>query len=294
MAAHRYRASYNGISFNQHLDDSGIVDSVPNLIQASIQSDYYLDSLDLTRVTVEDFREMRQFLEGAEANDAIEGVLVATLRGQIIGTTPGDLEDRTWAMRSAFSPAAVRLASLATTPKNVLPFDFKVDTAATFSARRLYARPAIGRPVVVGRVREGLARRYMCQLISFDPRIVSQTLTQTTIVGATVCNNTGNAYTWPTIYVTFSGAGNAALTFTHAATGQVFVVNATTALNGEVWVIDTYAGTIVRQSDGANRYSQRVSGYISAMFLLAGNNTVTPTNTGGTSAIRYDYRSAWA
>lgn len=299
MGAHRYQATFRNITFNAHLDNSGIVDDSDHLVQAKINDDYYLDSLDLTRVTVEDFREMRQFLEGAEANEAIEGVLIATLRGHIAAASPGLLEDMTWAMREAFSPAAVRIAAASATPKGVLPFDFKVDTAEAGgvpqpSARRLYCRPAIGRPIIVGRVREGLVRRYLAQLISFDPRVVSQTLTQQVISGATVCANAGLALTYPTIYITFSGAGDAALTLTHTTTGKAFVINATTAAAGEVWVLDTYAGTMVRQSDGANRYSQRVSGYLSDLFLLAGSNTITPSNVGGVSQLRYDFRAAWA
>lgn len=299
MGAHRYRATFRNITFNQHLDDSGLVDDSAHIVQANVANDYYLDSLDLTRVTVEDFREMRQFLEGAEANEAIEGVLIGSLHGHISAPGPGELEDMTWVLREAFSPAAVRIAAAAATPKGVLPFDFKVDRAYIAgvpnpSARRLYVRPAIGRPVLVGRVREGLTRRYLIQIISFDPRVVSQTETQTVLAGATVLANAGLALTYPTIRITFSGAGNVALTLTHSTTGKAFVINATTAAAGEVWVLDTYAGTMVRSSDGANRFSQRVSGYLSDLFLLAGNNTVTPTNIGGVTSIRYDYRAAWA
>lgn len=299
MAAHRYQATWRTITFNQHLDDTGLVDDSAHIVQARVNDDYYLDSVDLTRVTVEDFREMRQFLEGAEANEAIEGVLIATLRGHIAASDPGLLEDKTWILREAFSPAAVRIAAAATTPKGVLPFNFKVDTAYVAgvpapSSRRIYCRPAIGRPIIVGRVREGLTRRYLIQLISFDPRVVAQTETQTTVAGATVVTNAGLALTYPTIRITFSGAGNAALTLTHTTTGKVYVINATTAAAAEVWILDTYAGTLVRSSDGANRMSQRVSGYLSDLFLLAGANTITPSNVGGVSSIRYDFRSAWA
>lgn len=297
MGAHRYRATFRGITFNMHLDDTGLVDDPARLVQASLRDDYYLDSLDLTRVTLADYREMRQFLEGAEANDAIEGVLIATIRGSIRALNAGALEDKTWALREAFAPAAVRIAAAALTPKGVMPFDFKVaitDGSGASSARRLYCRPAIGRPVVVGRIQEGLIRRYLLQLISYDPRIVSQTLDQTTLSGATVVANNGNFYTWTTTYITFSGVGNAALTLTNSTTGKVIVIDATTAAAAEVWVLDSQAGTLVRQSDGANRYTKRVSGYLSDLFLLPGNNTITPTNIGGVSSIRVDRRAAWA
>lgn len=294
MSAHRYRATWRSITFNQRYDDTGLVDDSSHLNQAFVQDDLYLDSLDISRVTVDDFREMRQFLEGAEPNDSVEGVLLANLHGHIQAPSAARLEDQYWTLREQFSPASVRLASQSLTPKGVLPLDFKVDSLAGISARRLYARPAIGRPVIVGRVREGLIRRFLIQLISYDPRVVSQTLTQTTVTAGGTVTNGGLAYTNPSIRIAFSGAGNAALTITNSTTGKSIVINATTAANGEAWVIDVARGTLVRESDSANRYSQRVSGYISDLFLLAGANVIAVANTGGVSAIRVDHRNAWA
>jgi hypothetical protein len=296
VSANRYQSSFNDIGFNRLYDDSaGAADDPSHQNDAYRQSDYRLEALDLSRVTVEDFREMRQFLEGAEANEAYEGVLVAILRGTILGSSYNDLEDKTWALRAAFSPANVRLASRSTDPKNVLPFDFKVDSAAGISSRRLYCRPAVGRPVMVWQNYQGLGRRFLIQLISFDPKVVSQTLhQQAASLGGQVIANAGNFMASTKIRITFSGAGNAALTITNSTIAQTLVINATTAANGEIWEIDTKAGTIVRVSDNANRFSQRISGYISSLYLPAGNSTWAFANTGGVSAIRFDYRDAWA
>lgn len=301
MSIHRYQSSFNGITFNRQLrTDANEVYSPDDPLRLDplyAESDYRLESVDLTRVTVEDFREMRQFLEGAEANESFEGVLIATGRGTILASSPGDLEDKTWAMRSAFSPAQVRIATVATDPVGSLPFDFSVDTVAApgKSSRRLYCRPAIGRPVIVGRQREGLSRRFLFQLISFDPKVYSQTEHQEdlTLAGEAIAN-AGNMYSYPKIRITFTGAGNAALTIENQTTGQSFVIDATTAAAGEVWILDTRRATIVRSSDSANRYSQRVSGYLSQLYLPAGNSTWRALNTGGVSGVRVDYRDAWA
>lgn len=310
MSAHRYQSSFNGITFNRQLRVDGAThyeglyapDDEQRLDPTYAQSDYRLESLDLTRVTVEDFREMRQFLEGAEANESYEGVLFGLGRGVIHGSTPADLEDKTWGLRAAFSPALVRIAAQATDPVGSLPFDFSVDTAGptppdlyAYSRRRLYCRPAIGRPIVVGRMREGLSRRFLFQVISFDPKVYAQTETQQamTLAGQNV-TNAGNFYTYPKIRITFSGAGSATLTITCTTTGQVFVINASTAAGGEVWIIDTKTSKVYRSSDSANRYSQRVSGYMSQLYLPPGVSAWTITNTGGLTSVRFDFRSAWA
>lgn len=299
MAIHRYQSSYNGIIFNRQLAVAGEglygPDDERRLDPAYSQSDYRLDSCDLTRVTVEDFRELRQFLEGAEANESYEGVLIATGRGTIHASSPQDLEDKYWAMRAAFSPAVVRQAAIATDPVGVLPYDFKVDTAGpAISARRLYARPVIGRPVIVGRMREGLSRRFLWQLISMDPCVYAQELKQQQLLAGGNAVNAGTFYTAPKIYITFSGAGHAALTITNTTTGKAFVLDATAATNGAVWVIDVRRGTLTSGGGVTNRYSKRVSGYISAMLLQPGINAIAHANTAGVTNIRYDFRDAWA
>lgn len=309
MSIHRYQSSYNGIIFNRQLRVDGATlyeqlygpDDERRLDPDYAESDYRLDSVDLTRVTVEDFRELRQFLEGAEANESFEGVLIATGRGTIHAISPGDLEAKTQAMRAAFSPALVRMASVATDPIGSLPFDFKVDVTgavapaiAAYSARRLYCRPAIGRPVIVGRQREGLSRRFLWQLISFDPKVHSQTLRQVVVLINGILSNAGDFYAYPKIRITFTGAGAANLTITNTTTGKAFVLDATTAAAGEIWALDTRAGKLYRESDGANRYSARVSGYLSELWLPAGDSDWTVANAGGTSQVRFDYRDAWA
>lgn len=304
MSIERHRATWRSITFNQRYLDAGLApDNPANLTEALLNSDYYLDSCDLTRVSVQDYRELRQFLEGAEPNEAYEGVRAVNGVGRIAGSTYADLEDKTWAMFEAFSVAAVRIAAQAADPVGLLPFSFKRDTApavgldgaSTAKALRLYCRPGPGRPVIIGRKSGGLVRPFSFQLIAFDPFAYDEALTQTTpaLAGGNV-TNPGNIYTRPKIRITFSGAGAANLTITNTTTGKVFVLNASTAAAAEVWEIDTAHGTIVRTSDNSSRYSGRVSGYISDLWLNAGVNAWTHANTGGITSIRYDFRGAYA
>ncbi len=305
MSAHRHRATWRSLTFNRRYVDDGTAnpDNPANLDATYLNNDYYLDSLDLTRVSVQDYREMRQFLEGAEPNEAYEGVRALNGVGRIVAPHAAGLEDMTWAMYEAFSVAACRVAAQALDPVGVLPFSFKRDTApvtgvenvATVKALRFYARPGPGRPVVIGRVREGLVRPYSFQLIAFDPFAYDESETQYTFPGASgTPNNPGNLYSRPKIRVTFGGAGNAAFTIANATTGKTLVIDASTAAAAEVWVVDVARGKIYRASDSANRYSQRVSGFVSDQWLAPGANTVNLSNTTNVSSVRYDFRGAYA
>lgn len=305
MSAERYPASWGvgglttPVYFNRVYDGSGYPDQPGKQVAAYRDSDIRIEALDLTRVTVEDYRELRQFLEGADLNESFEGVLVATMDGVIHGSSHGDLEDKAWLMRAAFSPAVCRIASVSLDPPGLLPLDFSVDTPEAAgvpvpSARRLYAKPSIGRPIIVGRARSGKSRRFRLQLVG-QPAVFSQTLHQQAVVlaGQNV-TNAGSAVSRGKIRITFNGAGNAALTITNTTTGKAFVINATTAANNEVWILDVERSKLYRSSDSADRFSQRVSGWLSDLWLPVGVSNWVVTNTGGVASVRIDFRDAWA
>lgn len=303
MAAYRHRATWRSITFNQHLLDDGTkaVDDPANIVEANLNDAYYLDELDFNRVSVQDYRELRQFLEGGEPNEAYEGVRAITGAGIIMGTTPGDLEDKAWAFNEAFSTAAVRIAAQSATPKGLLPFDFKRDTGVVVpvpatKALRFYARPGPGRPVWIGRRREGLSRPMSFQLIAFQPFAFDQAASQAVwAANPQVVTNPGNMYTYPTIVLTFSGA--AAPGFTLTATSLVgnpaIVLNLAGMLNGQTLTIDTQQSTIVRDN-GTNQYGLVTSGFLSNMILLAGANNWTISDATGISQLRWDFRGAYA
>lgn len=303
MSAHRHQATWRSLIFNRRYLDNGSYkpDNPANLVASYVNSDYYLDSLDISRVSVQDYREMRQFLEGAEPNEAFEGVRALNGVGRIVAANAADLEDKAWAMNESMSVAAVRMAAQATTPKGVLPFSFKRDTAPVtgvenvpgVKALRFYCRPGPGRPVIIGRVREGLVRPFSFQLIAFDPFAYDETETQTapSLAGGNV-TNPGNTYTRPRIYLTMAGAGDATFTITNTTTGKVLVLNMTTATATSYW-IDVARGMIVSLA-GANNYSKRVSGFVSDQFLVPGANAYTFANTGNVTSARFDFRGAYA
>lgn len=283
MSAHRFQSTWRSIIFNRRYDDSGLVDDPAHLVPAFLESDYYLRHLDINRVSEQDYRELRQFLEGAEPNEAFEGMRLLNGEGHIFGSTVEDLEDKTWAMYEAFSIAACRLAFAANDPAGVGPFDFKRAHAGGALALRFYARPGIGRPLIIERAREGLTRPFSFQLIAFDPFAVSQTLQQVTCnVGTTAVTNNGNVYAKPQIVFT----GNGVATIKNNTTGQEF--DLTVPVGG--CTLDVARGTIVKTTGGAYGYDARTAGFLSQMFLLPGANSIVMT---GLSCV-FKFRDSYA
>lgn len=306
MGAYRHQATWRQTTFNEGYADSGVAPDDPAVIvEAKMNDQVTIDELNIQRVSSQDYRELRQYLEGAEPNEAYEGVRAITGSGIIAATNLSTLEDKAWLLNEQFSTAACRLASAALDPKGVLPFDFKRDTAAigTTKALRFYARPGPARPVWIGRRGEGYSRPWSFQLVAFDPFAYDVAQTQTALGnlagGANVVTNPGNIYCKPQIRVTFSGAGAAVLTLTNTTTGQVMTFNFSgTAPNppaaAEVWIIDVARATMYRLSDSANRFGSRLSGFISNMFLQPGANNITWSAAGGITSVRFDFRGAYA
>lgn len=303
MSAHRHQSTWRSLIFNRRYLDNGTAnpDDPANLVTTYLNSDFYLDSLDISRVSVQDYREMRQFLEGAEPNEAFEGVRALNGVGRIVGADQADLEDKAWLLNEQMSVASTRIAAQAADPKGVLPFSFKRDTAPTTGvekvpatkALRFYCRPGPGRPVSIGRVREGLVRPFSFQLIAFDPFAYDEALTTASGPVGTV-TNPGNIYTRPKIRIPFTGAGGATVTISNSTTGKSLVVNLSTGVNGEVWIIDVARGTIYRESDGANRYSARISGFVSDLWFAPGANSVNVSDATNVSGWQWLFRGAYA
>jgi hypothetical protein len=303
MGAYRHRATWRNLTFNEGLADAGAAaDDPANIVEAKLNDQITIDTLDLQRVSAQDYRELRQYLEGAEPNEAYEGVRAITGQGIILAGSHGAVEDKAWLLNEQFSIAACRQAFAALDPKGVGPFDFKRDTVVaaveTSKALRFYARPGPARPVWVGKRGEGFARPWSFQLIAFDPFAYDVAETQVVLAdlvgGPNVVTNPGNLYTKPRIRITFSAAGVAAVILANGTTGQSVTLDLTTALAGEVWLIDVARSTIVRTSDGADRYSQRVAGFLNNLFLVPGANVVGWSDATGITSVRLEYRGAYA
>lgn len=291
-SAHRYQATWRDVIFNRVYDNTGVVDDPTALVAAYANSDFRLDSFDATRVESADYRELRQWLEGAEGNEAFEGAMLAIGSGIILGSSHGDLEDKTALLRSQFSIANSRIAADAATPAGVLPFDFRRATVAApgYLALRMYARPASGRPVVIGRMREGLSRRFRFSLISFDPCFVAQSETSTSCStnGSTIVTNNGDFYARPYIdVVVSSGTGTFVLTLNGVA------VLTFTAVPVGTWTFDTRRSTFTK-ADGTNGMQYRTSGFISNVLLLPGANTFSTSGSSGLNSVTVRHRDAYA
>lgn len=292
MSIHRYQSTWRSLTFNTHLDNTGLVDDPAHLVEANIASRYVLDAAEVNKVSVQDYRELRQFLEGSEPNEAFEGVRAINGSGRIVGSSPGDLEDKSWAMNEAFSVAACRIAAQSLTPKGVLPFSFRRDIVGGNRQLRFYARPGPGRPVWVGRRTEGLIRPFSFQLIAFDPFAYDEAQTNTNLgVGGGNVTNPGNIYTRPTINIVMAGVGAATFTITNTTTGKSMVID----LSGGVGLtIDAALSKLTVTAGGADSYSKRVSGFLSDMFLMNGVNAFTFANTANVTSIQFFFRGAYA
>lgn len=292
MSIHRYQSTWRSITFNPHLDNSGLVDDPAHIVKANLASRYILDSVDINKVSVQDYRELRQFLEGAEPNEAYEGVRAINGQGRIQGSSPDDLEDKAWALNEAFSVAACRIAAANLTPKGVLPFSFRRAHVGGALQLRFWARPGPGRPIWIGRRAEGLIRPFSFQLIAFDPFAYDETATSVSpsLAGGNV-TNPGNIYTRPTISISQTLAGAANFTITNTTTGKSLVLDLTSPIARRIDVRDS---TLIRILDGTNRYADRVSGFISDMVLAPGVNAFTFANTTNITAVTFDFRGAYA
>jgi hypothetical protein len=288
-SVHRYQSRWRDVVFNRVYDDSGITDDPVHMVEAYQNSDFRLDSFDATRVESQDYRELRQWLEGAEANEAYEGVLIGIGSGIIIGSTIADLEDKTQLLRASFSIANSRLAAAESDPVGVLPFDFRRATMLSpgYLDLRMYARPAAARPVVIPRKLEGLSRRFRWSLVSFDPRFYSQAEVTTAVptkdVNYSIVNE-GDAYTSPEIVIT--GGATIAL-YINGTEVVVF-----SSLPAGPWTIDASRSTITK-ADGSNGYAYRTSGYISNLRLMPGHNTFGYGGAGG-GPLTVRHRHAYA
>jgi hypothetical protein len=299
MSAHRHRAYWRSLTFNRRYLDTGVQpdpEAVANINTAYVHDDYTLDVMNPTPLSLVDLREARQFLEGAEPNQAFEGSRLIELSGRIIAPSHGALEDKTAAMYEAFSPAACRTEFAALDPPHVGTFVFARDTAAATLALRAYCRPAIGRPVVFGRRGEGTTRRYLARLIAYDPKFYSQTEVSTALSNLVGGNNSidagGVLATDPKFVILLGGAGHAAFTLTNTSTGHAIVFNLST-LGVGMYTLDVMRSTFTK-SDGTNVLSTRVSGFPTNMWLKPGTNVLTVTGNTNLTSVSVVRRAAYA
>lgn len=297
MSAVRHQATWRSIVFNRRYLDAGLaVDDPANIDHAHTHNDYRIKSFNASSLTVADLHEARQFLEGSEPNQAYEGSRILEVRGEIIAPTHADLEDMTWALDEAFSPAACRAAFVNNDPPHVGPFQFKRDTSGGSLALRAYCRPAMGRPLVLAARGEGTAREFLARLMAYDPKFYAESLTSTPLANLTGGNNTvtnaGVLATDPKFVIVLSGNGSAAFTITNTTTGHAMVFDLS-AIGAGTYTLDVYRALFTK-SDGSNKLAKRVSGFPVNMWLAAGANTITVTGNTNLTSVTAQFRAAYA
>lgn len=306
MSAVRHQSSYNGITFNRVYGGTD-PDLPASLVDAYRESDIRLEVFDDSMVSVRDYMEPRQMMEGAESNQSFEVVRMLRGQGRILGSSYADLEDKVWTLREAFAVAVVRtrstwelVAKLPDDPFGVLPFDFLRDTNGGQQALRYYARPLIGRPSIVVGMKGGRVRPFDFQLVCPDPRAYKRFFSGTwqwwrgTAIAGTVAY-AGNVPTYPQIALAMSGNGAATVVIRNTTTGQQITLDLSACGAGTFWLM-TEAGEIVRASDRANRYSFKkvATEFLASLFLVPGNNVWTVSDTTGMASATVYYKDALA
>jgi hypothetical protein len=306
VAAHRYRSTYNGITFNgiypPGWDPAAPTDQA-QFVSSFAESDYRLDSLDFTSLSTQDLREIKQFMDGAEPNEIFEGIRTIVGRGKILAASPADLEDKSWALHRAFSPMEVRRVSKQSIvgtnpdePAGVLPYNFSRDHAPTRLNLRFYARPNIGRPLAIGRRAEGLTRDFAFQLVAYDPRAYSQALVTRVFTNHSGGNNTvaylGNTYSYPQVRIVMSGNGAATHTLRNDTSGNQMTFDLSGLGAGTIWL--RMARGEADNGSGTSRYYLRKSGFLTNMFLVPGNNQWQFSPATNVTSVTLYYRDAYA
>lgn len=314
MAAHRHRADFHGITFNGYFPAAwpGGISDPDNLAivgagaqAAFAESDIRLESADFTSVSTQDMREVRQFLEGAEPNEIFEGIRTLILRGHIHGTNPRDLETKSWSLSRAFSPMEVRRDSVASIvgtnpdePVGVLPFNFSIDhTSVNTLPLRFYARPNVGRPLILGRAKEGLTREWAAQLVAYDSRAYNQVLQQVSLAnlsgGANNIVMSGNTYVYPQIRITMAANGAATHTLRNETTGSELQFDLSSLGGDLILWIKPNRGEMTNPS-GVSKYLYRKSGFLTNFFLVPGTNNITFTPATQVTSVFLWFRDAFA
>lgn len=299
VTAHRYQAGWNGITFNEHYTaNDGNVDGSGTGVNLDLLDKTTLEALQDVQLQVADYREMRQYLEGTDPNEAYEMIRLLRMQGRIFGSTWGKLEDRKLALDGAFSVAATRLAFMNNNPKGLAALTFRIaqEAAPGYADRLYYCRPAGAHPIVIARQGMGLVLPYTAELIAFDTKMYDAALSSQALLtngNPTTCTNGGNAVTMPKLVIVLSGSGSNPVTLTNTTTGQAMTFNFA-GLGAGTYTLDCTGKTSFTKADGTNVYSTRLSGWMSQMFFTAGANAITWSGATGVSSVTAQWRSAWS
>jgi len=240
---------------------------------------------------VQSAREIREYESGLEVYAAFNHGKRLTLQGVIRAATHGALYDRIEQVAAAFDPDAVSRDN----PDNFgfLPLDFSVPTADAENFAnglmpcRYYVRAEQAFEPPVSQY-SGLVVPYILPLLAADSRRYLQSTSQLTGSGA-ADNSIATVWSWPTLTIAMTGAGNAAFTIANAEAAGSLVLDLSGRVNGESVAVDMERRSI--KVNGVDTPSLYVSGDF--WHIEPGINTITVTN-GTNASPTLTWRSAFS
>lgn len=269
--------SYNGLTFNQQVGDSSR--DIIEVARISIQT------------TIQHIHEAKEYSDGLETYGAYKRGKRIVMAGNLRASTRGGLYDRIEEFAAAVDPAAASRDNPDTF--GLLPLDFSVptdDTTNFVTGRmpcRYYARSEMAfEPPITDP--QGLGVPFIHAFMASDPRRYLQSTSQLTGAGA-ADNSIGTFYSWPTLTIAMTGAGNAAFEIESAEADTSLVLDLSGRANGQSVAVDMERHKIT--VDGVEMPELRVSGDFFA--IEPGVNTITYANTTNASPT-LTWRSAFA
>ena len=273
----RNAIAYNGLTINQRIGGSN-----KDIIEVnSIRSE----------TPVQTIRESREYESGLEVYGAFKRGKRLTLQGVIRAASHGALYDRIEEVAAAYDPDVVSRDN--PTDFGFLPIDFDVPTADLVNFPtglmpcRYYARAEQAFEPPISQY-AGVAVPFIIPMLAADARRYLQSTSQITGAGA-ADNSIATVWSWPTLTIAMTGAGNAAFTIGNTEAAGSLVLNLSGRSNGDSVVVDMERRSIT--VNGAETPSLFVSG--NYWHMEPGVNTITVTN-GTNASPTLTWRSAFA
>lgn len=268
---------YNGLTINQRIGGSN-----KDIVE--------INSVRV-RTQVQHIREVREYESGLEAYGAFKRGKLLILQGVIRAATWGALYDRIEDVAAAFDPDAVSRDNPDTF--GFLAYDFDVPTADAVNFPtglmpcRYYVRAEEAFEPPISQY-AGIAVPFQLPLLAADPRRYLQSVSQLNGAGS-ADNSIASAWSWPTLTIAMTGAGNAAFTISNTESAGSLVLNLSGRINGDSVAVDMERRSI--KVNGVGVPSLYVSGDF--WHMEPGANTIAVVN-GTNASPTLTWRSAFS
>jgi len=299
MLTHPATFAHGTFTFNAHRN----ADGTPNA--ASLSDTVTIDNRTIDP-SFRDGRDAYHLGTGGSLGRVHKGMKLIRIDGRIIGplaTQEASVSDKERAMLAAFDPALCYRDSPST--DGAYAFDFSEPTTDTTNYPtglilcRYYARP-MGSPQMIDRLGDAGVRRYALGLIAGDPRCYEQTAQTLVLTPGAATGNVVNRGTVPSplsVAIVMSGAGASNFTITRG--GVAFVLNLTTASNGQtITVVMETCGPYGRgryiTKAGTETFSLKTSAATTWLDVPVGTTSFAITNTTNVTSCTLSWRPARA